>query len=149
MKNKAQSSLEYMVMLALSLIIFAAIITFSMSMLSGVRSQISTDSAFKAVEDMKESADFIYIHGHPSKIRRNIRMPSNVENVTLDGNLIRITVSVGQSLTDVYDTSKGNITGSDAVDYLCYGGACREGNYLLSFESIDSGSGYNVNISAA
>jgi len=137
-----------MVMLALSLIIFAAIITFSMTMLSGVRSQLATDSAFKAVEEIKESADFIYVHGHPSKIRRNVRIPSNVENVTLDGSLIKITVSTGQSFTDIYDITKGNITAADAMSYLCSGGICREGNYLLNVESLDS-TGYNVNISAA
>jgi uncharacterized protein (UPF0333 family) len=138
-----------MIMLALSLIIFAAIITFSMSMLSGVRSQMASDSAYKAVEEMTESADFIYVHGHPSKIRRNVRIPSNVENITLQGNLIKITVSTGQYNTDIYDIAKGNITGSDAMDYLCSGGVCREGNYLLSVESLDSVDGYNVNISAA
>jgi hypothetical protein len=137
-----------MVMLALSLIIFAAIITFSMTMLSGVRSQLASDSAFKAVEEIKESADFIYVHGHPSKIRRNVRIPANVENVTLNGSLIRISVSTGQSYTDIYDITKANITAVDAMSYLCYGGVCREGNYLLNVESIDS-TGYNVNISAA
>ena len=153
MKNKAQSSLEYMVMLALSLIIFAAIITFSMTMLSGVRSQMASDSAFKAVEDIKESADFIYVHGDPSKIRSSIRIPSNVENITIEGSLIMISISSGQSTTDVYDISKGNITATDAINYLCptqglSGTGCREGDYLLNFQSIDS-SGYNVNISAA
>jgi uncharacterized protein (UPF0333 family) len=138
-----------MVMLALSLIIFAAIITFSMTMLSGVRSQIATDSAFKAVEEIKESADFIYVHGHPSKIRRNVRIPSNVENITLNGSLIKITVSTGQSFTDIYDITKGNITAADAMSYLCRAGVCREGNYLLNVESLDSVTGYNVNISAA
>jgi uncharacterized protein (UPF0333 family) len=138
-----------MVMLALSLIIFAAIITFSMTMLSGVRSQIATDSAYKAVAEIKESADFIYVHGHPSKIRRNVRIPSNVENITLNGSLIKITVSTGQSFTDIYDITKGNITAADAMSYLCRAGVCREGNYLLNVESLDSTTGYNVNISAA
>jgi len=138
-----------MVMLALSLIIFAAIITFSMTMLSGVRSQLATDSAFKAVEEIKESSDFIYVHGHPSKIRRNVRIPSNVENITLNGSLIKMTVSTGQSYTDIYDITKANITASDAMSYLCKGSVCREGNYLLNVESIDSSTGYNVNISAA
>lgn len=140
-----------MIMLALSLIIFAAIITFSMSMLSGVRSQLASDSAFKAVEEIKESADFIYIHGHPSKIRRNVRIPANVENITLEGNIIRITVSTGQSTTDIYDITKANITASDALSYLCSSGVCREGNYLLNFESIDAidPTSYNVNITGA
>lgn len=148
MKNKAQSSLEYMVMLALSLIIFAAIITFSMTMLGSVRSQLSTDSAYKAVEEIKESADFIYVHGDPSKIRRTIRIPANVENVTLNGSLIMLSISVGQGITDIYDISKGNITADDAVNnYLCVNSTCREGNYPLNFQSIDS-TGYNVNITA-
>ncbi len=148
LKNKAQSSLEYMVMLALSLIIFAAILTFSLTMLGSVRSQMASDSSFKAVEDIKESADFIYIHGDPSKIRASVRLPSNVENVSIAGSLIRITISSGQSTTDVYDISKGNITATDAINYLCSGGVCREGDYLLNFQSINS-PGYNVNITGS
>ncbi|MBN2250776.1 MAG: hypothetical protein JW724_01705 [Candidatus Altiarchaeota archaeon] len=145
-KSRGQASLEYMVMLAISLLIFTAIIGFSMNMVSNVKSQLGVDSAFKAVEEIKEASDFIYVHGHPSKIRRNVRMPSNMENLTLSDNFIRISISTGQSYTDIYDVTKANITAVDAIDFICPEGACRGGSYVLNMESLESG--YDVNISA-
>lgn len=150
MKNTGQASLEYMVMLGVSLLIFAAIIAYSINMLGNVRSQLSVDSAYKAVEEIKEASDFIYVHGHPSKIRRNIRIPGNIENITVDGSLVKLRISSTNSFTDIYDITKGNMTATDALGFICQvsGGSivCREGNYILNFESMESG--YTVNITA-
>jgi uncharacterized protein (UPF0333 family) len=146
LKNSGQASLEYMVMLAISLLIFAAIIAFSLGMVTNVKSQLNVDSAFKAVQEIKEASDFIYVHGHPSKIRRTVRIPQGVENITISNNLIRISVSTGSSFTDIYDISKANITANDALTFICSNGVCREGNYILNLESMESG--YDVNITS-
>jgi uncharacterized protein (UPF0333 family) len=146
LKNRGQASLEYMVMLAISLLIFAAIIAFSLTLINNVKSQLGVDSAFKAVEEIKEASDFIYVHGHPSKIRRNVRIPSGIDNVTISGNIIRLSVSTGPSYTDIYDVSKANITADRVVDFICSNGVCKEGNYVFNLESMESG--YDVNITA-
>jgi hypothetical protein len=110
---------------------------------------LGVDAAFKAVEEIKEASDFIYVHGHPSKIRRNVRIPPNVENVTFSENLIKISIETGPSYTDIYDVTKSNVTAKEALDFICpppeY--ACKGGNYVLNLESLDEG-GYSVNISA-
>lgn len=147
MKNKAQASLEYMVMLAISLLIFGAILYVVMNMLTSSTSQRGIDSAFKAVEEIKEAADFVYVHGHPSKVMRKVRIPSNIENISIAENLIRISISTGISYTDVYDLSRANITAKDTIDFICpleTGRYCREGTYILNVESMETG--YDVNI---
>ncbi len=135
-----------MVMLAISLLIFAAIIAFSLSLVNNVKSQLGVDSAFKAVEEIKEASDFIYVHGHPSKIRRNVRIPSGIDNMTISGNIIKLSIMTGNSYTDIYDISKANITATDAVNFVCLNGVCREGNYIFNMESMESPPGYDVNI---
>ena len=144
MENKAQSSLEYMVMLAISLLIFGVVLFVSMNMLMGYNSQIAVDASFRAVEDIKEATDFVYTHGHPSKISIKVRIPSGIENISISGNLIKMSIATGQSYTDIYDITKANVTGDSAVGVLCSGGVCREGYYVLNVESLETG--YDVNI---
>ena len=136
-------------MLAISLLIFGAILYVVWDMTSQTSSQISIDAAFRVVEEINEAANFVYVHGHPSMVRIRVHVPSNVENITLSDNLIKLSVSTGRSYTDVYDMSKANITlADDAADLLCpvVGGerSCREGTRLLSVESLETG--YDVNI---
>jgi len=146
MKNRAQVSLEYMTMLGLSLVIFAGVLYIATTLISTSRTQIDVDTAYRAVQGIKESADFIYVHGHPSKIQSSIHIPSNVEDLSIQGKVVRITLSVGKSFTDVYAVTKANMTGSDARNEICSTGICAEGYYLMIFESLDPSTGRDVNI---
>ncbi|RLI93873.1 MAG: hypothetical protein DRO90_02975 [Candidatus Altiarchaeales archaeon] len=130
-------------MLALSLIIFVGILYIATTLITTSSIQVNVDAAYRAVQDIKESADFIYVHGHPSRIQTNIRIPSNVENITLNNKLIRLRVSVGSMYTDIYAIARGNITSNLGI---CSSGICREGNYLFVFTSTDPATGYDVNI---
>lgn len=149
MKNRAQVSLEYMTMLGLSLIIFVGILYVATIMISTAGTQIDVDTAYRAVQGIKESAEFIYVHGHPSKIQSNIHIPSNVEDVSIQGNVVRIRLSVGEVFTDVYAVTKANMTGDMAVNEICQGGICGEGYYLMIFESLNQTTDYDVNITVA
>jgi len=144
--RKAQASLEYMIMLAISLGIFAIILYVSTFLISTSTMQVGVDSAFRAVQTVREAADFIYIHGHPSKIQTQVRIPGNVEGFKISGQSIKITLSSYQSYTDIYEVTKGNLT-SD-ISLICPSqNFCKSGNYVLVFESMPPGSGYDVNIS--
>ena len=151
-KNKGQVSLEYMVMLAVSLLIFATIIAYSLNMLGSVKSQLSVDTGYKAVEEIKEAADFIYVHGHPSKIRRSVSIPEGVENISIQDNVVRIKVSTSYSVTDIYDVTKGNMTALDFLAFVCpnVGGrvVCRQGTYIVDLQSMPTSGAYTVNITA-
>lgn len=129
MKKKAQASLEYMVMLALSLGIFAAILYVVSTLLSTSSIQIGIDSSIRASNRMREAADFVYVHGHPSKMQINVYIPPNVEEVSiLDNKTINIKVSIKNAYTDIYDMAKGNIAGDIST-------MAREGYYVVSVES--------------
>ena len=131
MKNKkGQASLEYMVMLAISLMIFAVVIGFSMNMVSNVKSQLGVDTAYKAVEEIKEASDFIYVHGHPSRTEIEVYIPPNIEAVSIPAtnNSIIARISVGESYTDIYGVTKGRVYGDLSA-------VTREGYYVFRVES--------------
>lgn len=151
MKSRGQVSLEYMTMLGLSLIIFAAVLYVATFLISTSGMQIDVDTAYRAVQGIKESADFIYVHGHPSKIPAEINIPSNVEDISIENKVVRIRLSVGGSFTDVYAVTKANMTfAQEAYNEICSPSShvCGEGRYVLIFESMDPdfSLGYDVNI---
>ncbi len=137
MGNLGQASLEYMVMLGISLTIFAAILYLTTVLISSSTSQIGVDSALRSVERIKEAADFIYIHGHPSKTRINVQVPSNIEDISIQNHVVKFRIYAGLGYTDIYDVTKGNLTSN--LEAICYGGYCREGYYVLNVESTDLG----------
>ncbi len=130
MEYKGQASLEYMVMLALSLMIFSSILYVTNSLITTSSVQVGIDSAYRAVEKMKDATDFIYVHGHPSKTEVKVYIPPNIEDIeVLDtNNSIRARVSVGESYTDIYAVTKGNVYGDLSQ-------VVREGYYVFSIES--------------
>lgn len=135
MEKQGQASLEYMVMLGISLAIFAAILYITTMLISSSTSQMGVDSAVRAVEGIKEAADFIYIHGHPSKTRINVQVPSNIEDISIQNHVVKFSISAGRGYTDIYDVTKGNLTSN--ITAICPGGNCREGYYVLDVESTD------------
>ncbi len=129
MKNRAQASLEYMIMLALSLGIFAAILYVVSTLITTSSVQIGVDAAIRASSRMKEAADFIYVHGYPSKTQINVYIPPNIESVTLiDNKTINIRIGIKEAYTDVYGIAKGTVLG-DVSPIM------REGYYVISVES--------------
>ncbi|MFH1721308.1 MAG: hypothetical protein ABH950_01745 [Candidatus Altiarchaeota archaeon] len=134
--NSGQASLEYMIMLALSLAVFSAILYVSSGLLNNSTTQIGVDAASRGVTQIKEAADFIYVHGHPSKTQVNVYVPPNIENVEIDNQTISFRVSVGMAYTDVYAITKGNITAEVCPnDQSCM--KTNQGYYLLNVESLD------------
>ncbi|MCX6695514.1 MAG: hypothetical protein NTU61_04400 [Candidatus Altiarchaeota archaeon] len=129
MKTRAQASLEYMVMLAISLAVFAAILYVTKPLIATSSSPIGVDSAFRAVNKMKEAADFIYVHGHPSKTQISVYIPPNVERISLDNNnSINVRVALGEYYTDIYEVTRGKVYGN-------LSSLRREGYYVLNVES--------------
>ena len=93
---------------------------------------MGVDASFRAVNHIRESADFIYIHGYPSKTQINVYIPPYVENVSIvSDNCINIRVSIpgeGQdvedSVTDIHGITRGRIQGN-------LSSLAESGNYVL------------------
>ncbi len=148
LKRKAQVSLEYMVVLGISLAIVVSMLLVVNNMINASSTKISISSAYTAMEGVREASDFIYVTGHPSKIQKTVFIPKSVVEVNISGRLVRFRVelasNIGSSYTDVYAVTKGTMRGR-----IC-SRPCHEGNYRLVFESIDPHLGLeDVNITRA
>jgi len=134
MRKKGQSSVEYIVMLAISLGVFTAILYVINTMVSSSSSQIGTNAAFRAVEEIKEGVDFIYVHGDPSKTQINVYIPPNIQSITTDSTStnreVNIRLDVYPAYTDIYALTRANISAPDLSNDIT-----REGYYLLEIES--------------
>ncbi|MEA1924581.1 MAG: hypothetical protein U9M95_01800 [Candidatus Altiarchaeota archaeon] len=148
LNRKAQVSLEYMVVLGISLAVVVSVLLVVNNMINASSTKISISSAYTAMEGVREASDFIYVTGHPSKIQKSIFVPKGIAEVNISGHLIGFRVEVasgiGSSYTDIYAITKGAMRGR-----IC-SGPCHEGNYKLVFESIDPHLGLeDVNITRA
>ena len=135
MNRKAQVSLEYMVVLGISLAVVVSVLLVVNNMINASSTKVSISSAYTAMEGVREASDFIYVTGHPSKIPKSIFIPKSVVEVNVSGRVVRFRVElasgIGSSYTDIYAVTKGTMRGR-----IC-SGPCHEGNYKLVFESID------------
>ena len=131
MRQTAQASLEYMIMLAISLMIFSAVLYVTSILITTSSSQVGLDSAYRAVDKMKTATDFVYVHGHPSRTEINVYVPPNIENFTIrdTNNSICATISVGENYTDIYGVTKGQVFGD-------LSGVRKEGYYVFRVESV-------------
>jgi uncharacterized protein (UPF0333 family) len=127
---KGQASLEYMIMLALSLMVFSAILYVTGLLITTSSAQVGVDSGYRAVDKVRNAADFIYVHGHPSRTEINVYIPSNIEEFALleNNRTVVARVSVGESYTDIYAVTKGGVWGDLSP-------IVREGYYVLRVES--------------
>jgi len=128
-------------MLALSLGIFAAMLYVVSTLVTSSGVQIGLDAAIRASNKMREAADFVYVHGHPSKTQVNVYIPPNIERVDiLDNKTFNLRLAVRDSYTDVYDIAKGTILGNMSA-------MRQEGYYVVSVES-NSDNTINVTVMA-
>lgn len=127
---RGQASLEYMIMLALSLVVFSTILYVTGTLISTSSVQVGVDASARAVNKMREAADFIFIHGHPSRTKINVYIPPSIEEIAILGsnNSIRARVSIGHTYTDIYQVTKGNIQGDLSP-------IVREGYWVIRVES--------------
>ena len=120
-----------MIMLALSLVVFSGVLYITSILITTSSTQVGVDSAYRAVERMRSAADFIYVHGHPSRTEINVYIPPNIENLSIldSNNSIRARISVGKTYTDIYGVTKGRVYGS-IHEYVT-----KEGYYVFRVES--------------
>lgn len=107
-RDKGQAALEYMIMLAISLGAFTMVLYVVSTLIASATSQIGVNSAFRAMEEIKEAADFIYVHGHPSKIQLTVYIPTNIYNISFFADKsINARLDVPPAYTDIYSVVRG------------------------------------------
>jgi len=116
MRNKGQAAMEYMTMIGLSLLILMGLLVVVHFMTTAANDQIKMNTAHDAVNKLAEAADFVYIHGHPTKITVYVDIPENIindpANTYISGKTINLGTSISGEVNDIYAVTKGNVEGT-------------------------------------
>jgi uncharacterized protein (UPF0333 family) len=131
---KAQSSVEYMMVLAILIIIVLPLLYYAMNQLTN---SIKINNADETVNVLANAADSVYALGEGSRKYVWINMPSGIENAYMNNNLINIDLNVFGGISNIYAKTKANLTGVLPIS---------KGTYRVVIEMLESG---NVFISVA
>jgi hypothetical protein len=128
--------MEYLVLTAFTMLILMILLVATYTKISSSEKQIDIDAAERAVTRLMEAADFVYIHGHPTKLTISVYFPGDLDpdNSFISNNTINLAMRFSNSFTDVWRSTKGEI-GWDLV-----GGSIpptSEGYYVITVESTD------------
>jgi len=138
--------MEYLVLTGFTMLILMVLLVAAYNRVSSSEKQIGIDTAERAVSRIKEAADFVYIHGHPTKLTITVYFPGDVEegHSFMDNGTINLAVDVLGSHTDVWKSTRGE------VEWDIYGNSAgfptQEGYYVLKVESTDYDSIYNGSV---
>ena len=127
-------------MIGVSLMIITTLLWVANQMTLAAEHQMSTNTAAQAVDRLKVEADFVYIHGHPTRTTVHVKVPPGVDGdaTYINGQTINIGMEVGgDGHNDLYAVTKGNLLSRpNLLD--------EEGYYVLIVESTPGG---DINIS--
>lgn len=145
MDKKAQAAMEYLILTGLSLLILLILLTAVYQRMSQTEKSLDIDSAERAVYRFKEAADFVYIHGHPTKLTISVYLPKDIKpgNSYIENNTVNIAMRVSGTYTDVWKPTRGNVAW-DLIGSSEF--PTTEGYYVFVVESTAYGSLYNGTI---
>lgn len=145
MDKRAQAAMEYLVLTGFSLLILLILLTATYQRMSLTEKSLDLDSAERATFRIKEAADFVYTHGHPTKLTIPVYIPKDIEpSHTYIGNYtINIALRGGPTYTDVWRPTRGRVEWdvSGATEF-----PMTEGYYTMVVESTEYGGVYNGTI---
>lgn len=144
-KREGQAAIEYLVMTGVALLALLVLLSGVYTRLSNTETDLDVSSVHNAVNKLKEATDFVYSHGHPTRITLSVYFPGNIEPgfTYINGTTINFAVTIADSYTDIWAATKGNVA------WDLYGGSAiptQEGTYLLIVESTLPGDPYNGTI---
>jgi len=124
---RAQVSVEYLMIIGVALVIATPLFYYA---ISESTSNIKLNEAEDAVNTIAKAADSVYSLGPGTKKYVNIVIPGGVEQGSIDGNAIKLRVSLFGGVADIYARSKASLIG---------GVPLASGAHRISIEALDSG----------
>jgi len=127
--------MEYLVLTGFMMLILSVLLVAAYLKIGQSQKHFDIDSAERAINELKRAADFVYIHGHPTKLTISIYLPMDMDpdHSYIENNTINIAMRVGDSYTDVWRRTRGQVG---------WGGSgnmpSTEGYYVFVVESTGS-----------
>lgn len=137
--------MEYLVLTGFTMLILMILLVAAYTRISASEKQLDMDAAERAVSRLKEAADFVYIHGHPTKLVVSVYFPDDVDPAQsfIENKTVNLAVDVEGSHSDVWRTLRGDVAwdldGTSEMPWM-------EGYYSLTVESTAYGPPHNGSI---
>jgi hypothetical protein len=113
---RAQATIEWMIILSVSILILAVMLSFNGDNYSFFENNLKASQAKASLNDLKRAVDFVYSQGEGARTRLLVTVPSssNISVRTLDGGSgeIRAAVWVSGKREDFDVYTSANLTGS-------------------------------------
>ncbi len=126
--------MEYLVLTGFTMLVLMVLLAAAYSRMAAVEKQIDIDATERAVSRIKEAADFVYVHGHPTKLRISVYIPGDVDSdhSYITNRTVNLAMRTRKNHTDVWRRTRGDI------GWDLYGASqppTSEGYYVLTVES--------------
>lgn len=109
---RAQTALEYLMVFSFSLLLISILSIQVYDFMYRGKTDIYISDAQKAVNQIAESADIVFVHGPPSKITTQIYIPQNVKEIIIQNRTIIFVLETKSGKNDVFSISKANLSGN-------------------------------------
>ena len=130
--------MEYLILTGFTMLILSILLVAAYTKIGQSEKSLDIDAAEKAVNELKRAADFVYIHGDPTKLTVSVYLPKDIDSEHSyigdadgdPGNTINIAMGASGSYTDVWRWTRGTVTGDMPST---------EGYYTVVVKSTSSG----------
>ena len=126
--KKGQAAIEYMVVVAVGLLVLIPIVYYSSRSFQNYKEDTNILSAKTTVEKIGENVDWVYSQGYPARVQIKVYVPEKVTLASLENRTVLMRIYSTSGPKDVYYE-----TISDMVGAL----PSRAGFYRLSVAATD------------
>lgn len=132
-EKKGQVSIEYLVLVGVSLVIIALLSGYSFVMYSQT---IANNQANNALVSLSSAVNEVYSLGEGNSVVTTISRPSGITNFTATGNALIIETNIfGASSTDIFELDS-NISGTLPINQGIYDIEVKNSNGIVSLNVI-------------
>lgn len=128
-KGKAQSALEYIIIVSMVLVFMIPIWTYVSTMQSQTSVELAMTYAKNTASQLADASDLVYSQGPPAKLKISVYIPNGVENATIANNTIKFTLWAAPGYSDVFAFSNAQLNGTLPSE---------EGYYWMYVEATDN-----------
>jgi hypothetical protein len=143
MKRTGQAAMEYLILTGFTMLILMVLLIAAYTRMAASEKQIDMNAAERGVNKLMETADFVYIHGHPTKLTVQVYFPNDISHSYVDNKTINLAMNVQGEHTDVWRSTRGEV-GWDLGEATTFPDT--EGYFVFIVESTDYDSIYNGTI---
>lgn len=109
--KRGQTAFEYMLVMGMAIALLAPLLTYVNTQTSGIRSDLKRNALQDGLNSVTEASEMVWTQGSPAKMTVSIKIPDNVENITVESDIIIAKYEMGGNLNDLISTSNAPLKG--------------------------------------